>query len=732
MATRYYPVTLVPNVEFHGVNLGTWAGESWFSRTYAPVQWTWRLAQAKNTGTQGTQNLATNQQGNFDVLLARWVTPPLQAQALSGTIQFCFGVQAVWDDPSLGNTNDSIVRYKLHVYLANGQTAQLRTTLVNNHIDSVDFPGTAGQVWRSLAVAQSLAAASALDGDVIVIEIGTRIVSSPTPAPQYFPTDTGMTRITWRSIGASSTNADAVAGDTATNRAPWFEFSMNLAEQAASAPPANDACVDAIVIASLPYSSGGIDTTGSLGTDREVWWTWTAPTDGKVFFDTRGGNYFTEIAILFDNGGGLGCGSLQGVNFPNFPVINTQVASHRSQSSLMVDVLAGTQYWIRVRNFTSAFNAPNSGGLCVLNGRYVDRSPQPDDLYLVAGDVCALRDGVIINFNAAFSNSAPTGITIDYTQRSMDDLNGGTHAGERILLGLHNFELVEILDLPTLSYGDNQSEIDFIGDPWFVTPENQHPAQLHCTRDGTLYVGWFGNGYLYILGGGTLPAVLNTVSNNADFSALKSIDATHGDNQPGAPFSDTLQFPAIEVCAPWAITIDESNNILYYTSGGFYVPVGGQQIKRFNLTSNTQMPDFATVALQGTNNPGLKGLRVLADGQVLVCNGTVIERYSSGGVLVMTYTPSIPEDAQSLCDVCVTSNGAAFWAVDEVTTRIYKFDIATGAELFTTQPYLRPGTLVQMALYAPNPTGGLPNPCPLEWIPETVPTGTACRSSLLP
>src|SRR5262245_64382076 len=101
-------------------------------------------------------------------------------------------------------------------------------------------------------------------------------------------------------------------------------------------------------------------------------------------------------------------------------------------------------------------------------------------------------------------------------------------------------------------------------------------------------------------------------------------------------------------------------------------------MKRYNVLSATQLPDFATIPLQPGNNPGLKGLRFLPGGELLVCNSTVVHRVDALGVIVQTYTPSIPDDSQSLCDVQLTADGLAFWVVDEPTTRLFKFDIASG------------------------------------------------------
>jgi hypothetical protein len=721
MATRYYPAVKAPTAIVHGPAAGTWARQSAFGRSWDPVQWSWRLATTKvNAGTQSAHVLRTNQQGNYDFYFTRWMTPLLDAQTITGTIDLCTLVKARWDG-TLGFTDQSIVRYKLHVYIANGQTPTVRHTLLNNYLDPVDFPGVAGAIWRSLTAPQTLTSGDALSGDVVVVELGFRVVSSPTPAPTYPPDD--MTLIDWTGTGANAAFADAVAGDTSTSRAPWIEFSHTFTHLAAPAPPVNDACLDALVIASFPHTSAWIDTTESAGTEREVWWTWIASATAKACFHTFGSNYGATIALF--------TGSCAGLVAVPFPPTTSEFATHRSLASVYFNAVSGTQYWIRVRNQDLSTNAPLSGGLLRLSGFYVDRVPLENDLYLPAGNLVALRDGVLINLNPSFSSSAPTGVAIDYTKRSITDLNGGSHTRERILLGLHAFELVELLDLPTLSYGENQSEIDFIGDPWVNFGANLHPATLYITAAGLLHVGWFGDGYLYVIGLGALPAILNTISSNPDFSALKSIDAINADSQPGAPFADTLRYPAIEITAAWSIAVDEASNTLYYTSGGFYEPVGGALIKRFNLTTNTQLADFATLALLGTNNPGLKGLELLPDGGLLVCNGTVVQRLSAAGVISQTYTPSVALDSQSLCSVKLVADAQAFWVVDEPTTRLFKFDLSSGAELLTVQPYLVPGTLVQMAIYRPNGVAAAPPPCPIEFSTD-VGGGPICAATLFP
>jgi hypothetical protein len=173
----------------------------------------------------------------------------------------------------------------------------------------------------------------------------------------------------------------------------------------------------------------------------------------------------------------------------------------------------------------------------------------------------------------------------------------------------------------------------------------------------------------------------------------------------------------VEHTNPWAIAFDETGDWLYYTSSGFYEPVGGVSdvIRRHNLTTSVNEV-FATIPLQGTNNPGLKGLQVIPGGGVLVCNGTIVHRLNAVGTIITTYTPSIALDSQSLCDVKLTADGTELWVIDEATTRLFKFNLATGEEVVTFQPYLIRGTLVQMAIYQPEGVTPPSRPCVLEQV----------------
>jgi hypothetical protein len=306
--------------------------------------------------------------------------------------------------------------------------------------------------------------------------------------------------------------------------------------------------------------------------------------------------------------------------------------------------------------------------------------PEDDDIYVPASRLLALRDGQAVNIGM---NVQPwTGIGIDYTHTAMTNIHTGLpNTSDRVLLGVHGTSLIEIFDLVELE------EVDFIDDPWSAVTDN--PAQLEVTTAGLAITGWYGNGYLFVAGEGTLPAFLNTVSNTTAMSEVKTIAAWKGNSQTGAPFAFSAVVPSPQITAAWAIAYDEATDVLFYTSGGFYVPVGGTQIKRYHIGSSTQLPNFATLSLVSGINPGLKGIALLPDGGLLVCNGPVVQRLNSVGAIVHTYTPSIAMDSTVLTDLVLVFNDTRFWV----------FDILTGAEYSTVQTYLEPGSFTQLARY---------------------------------
>lgn len=704
--TRMYPSTRATATLIHGPVDGSWGVMGAFGRTWIPVQPTWRLSPVNtDCGPRTNQTMRTNQDG-YDFNLARWMTPPLTAQTISGTLQGCIHVLAKYVDSVLGTTTGTTAKVKVHAYITQGESCVVRHVLINNYINTNALP-TGSQTWRTTDL-MPITSASANDGDCIMIEVGISIISSPDPQlPIAYPPD-DYSELQVRAYGTVSTDADAANGDSTISRNPWWEFSNGITLASAPAAPANDACVDAITIPSLPYESPFIVTTTSADTNKAVWWQWTAPADGTVIFHTHGSNYSARVDVMTGT-----CGSLSNVSAVSSSL---SYSAPRSQAYTTFDAINGTTYFIRVQHQGSiSGSAANTGGVCRLSGVY-RAVPAEDDLFIPIGSLVSMRDGVLTNINGDINSLGLTGISVDYSLAPLDNLNGGVHTGERLYIGSHGFSLVEIYDIQTFNV--SEAEIDFIADPFLGIAK--HPSTLYLKRDGTLYTGFFGDGYLFVAGTGTLPSFLNDISSDPSASAIRVIAASHADHQAGNPFTATTISPSIEKTGPWSIAVDEDAGILYYVSSGYYIPVGGQIIKRWNLNTNSQMADFATIPLQGANNPGLKGMQVIPGGNgLLVCNGTVVHRLNAVGTIITTYTPSIAQDSQSLASVCLTADSSEFWVIDEPSSRLYKFNLESGAETFTIQPYFQDSIVTQMAIY--QPSGIIPPPPPPEPVEACTP-----------
>ena len=521
--------------------------------------------------------------------------------------------------------------------------------------------------------------------------------SSTVPAPFRFfgTTNTSNVALT-----------DATAGSTTPALAPWVEFSSPLVLLPPGAAPANDACADTVVIASLPYLSPRISTSYSTGTQKEVWYSFVVTQTGRIGVFAGGSNYLVQL----DAARGANCGSL---SF-RLPVQRLERFVATTQSCAIWDVTAGETWWFRIRNKVPSAvetGARESGGSLQIR-IFMIEEPQTDDLILPCGTLGVFREGQMIAFTAAFFSSFPTGVAIDYTGRPMNSLTSGVNTNWRLLVALFGSDLVEIIDLPTLSVGE--AEVDYI-DRSLATnfspgvPVHKHPSTLHITPAGLLTVAFFGNGFLYIDGYGTgIPAQLNTIASDAAlYGGMRVLQATDGDNQPGAPFTASVLTPTTEITNPWAISQYASSGVFLYTSGSLYLPVGGMEIRRVT-TGGAQLPG-ASLTLQPGANPGVRGLVALSDGGALVCNSICVQRLNSAGAVVGTYTPSLSNSRTVLMDVKVTSDGTAAWVVDLATNVLFKFQLSDMSELLVAETDMLPGTLTQMAIVQPIPP---PPECP--------------------
>jgi YVTN family beta-propeller protein len=248
---------------------------------------------------------------------------------------------------------------------------------------------------------------------------------------------------------------------------------------------------------------------------------------------------------------------------------------------------------------------------------------------------------------------------------------GRFQAGD--LLASDGFGLVEIFTttgtpLGTLNTGQGLSAgmaFDTTGNLFVTTFSTTGVVEFDPT--GKL-VGPFGSGYT-----GNPESILFNLAGDAFVGAAQ--------NQPMNPvpvfeFDSTGKSIAIFQVVPqdrgsdWVELLKDQKTFLYTSEG--------TSIKSFNVSTKTQNPDFAV------NLPGVSAfaLRQLPDGDILVADSTAaLLLNGTTGAIKTTYTPS--GAPQSVFALNLDPDGTSFWTADLSTGVIYKFDIASGAQLIS-------------------------------------------------
>lgn len=126
-------------------------------------------------------------------------------------------------------------------------------------------------------------------------------------------------------------------------------------------------------------------------------------------------------------------------------------------------------------------------------------------------------------------------------------------------------------------------------------------------------------------------------------------------------------FPATEDRGTDWIDLAADQKTLFYTSEGLHV-------KRFDVSANTQLPDFATVSNTAyairllPPYDGSTGLLVAATSEIL--------RLDKNGVVLQTYNVA---GSGLWFSLNLDPNGTSFWSGDLDTGKLYRFNISTGA-----------------------------------------------------
>ncbi len=118
------------------------------------------------------------------------------------------------------------------------------------------------------------------------------------------------------------------------------------------------------------------------------------------------------------------------------------------------------------------------------------------------------------------------------------------------------------------------------------------------------------------------------------------------------------------------IDLAADQTTMYYTSEGYI-------IKRFDVSTNTQLTDFATLP----ERPSY-ALRILSGGGVLVASSQHCYRLDSTGALVQTYAKPVGETS-FLFALNLDPDGTSFWTAGYSSGNVYKIDIATGTVMLT-------------------------------------------------
>jgi uncharacterized repeat protein (TIGR02543 family) len=194
------------------------------------------------------------------------------------------------------------------------------------------------------------------------------------------------------------------------------------------------------------------------------------------------------------------------------------------------------------------------------------------------------------------------------------------------------------------------------------------PSVVKFDIHGNL-LGNFGSGYTNFA-----ESILFDLAGNAFVGAAT---ASFGNSPPTVPIFEftangnpvtTLQVASDQRGSDWIELLGDQKTMLYTSEGHL--------VKSFNVSTNTQNPDFAA------NLPGASAYafrQVPTDGSLLVADTNHVLRLNPSGAVTQTYTPTaLP---QVLFAVNLDPDGVSFWTADLGNGNVTRFNIATGAQI---------------------------------------------------
>lgn len=142
---------------------------------------------------------------------------------------------------------------------------------------------------------------------------------------------------------------------------------------------------------------------------------------------------------------------------------------------------------------------------------------------------------------------------------------------------------------------------------------------------------------------------------------------------------------------------------LFYTSEG-------RHVKRFDVCSNNQLPDFVELSA-GTE---AFALRIRPNGEVLVATHEEVHRLSSSGAVLQSY-PKPPTEKSTLFALNLDPNGTSFWTGGIESGNVYKINMADGTVERSFNVGILSTQLAGLAVYGeivvaqPTPPASLPD-----------------------
>jgi len=214
--------------------------------------------------------------------------------------------------------------------------------------------------------------------------------------------------------------------------------------------------------------------------------------------------------------------------------------------------------------------------------------------------------------------------------------------------------LVETLD--TLQGGFTTGmAFDTVGN-LYVTNFNAHNVRKFSNQ-GVL-VGTFGSGY-----SGSPESILFDKAGNFYVGAVDGDNDIRKFDAVGNPLV-RFNVATEDRGSDW-IDLAADQCTMFYTSEA-------ENIKRFNVCTNQQLPNFNTSPLP---NSVAYALRILPDGGLLVANTSAIVRLDSAGNLVRTYDAT---GENCWFALNLDPDGKSFWTADFCSSNVYKFSLENG------------------------------------------------------